>query len=297
MKKYPFFFFAAMIILIASICTPEVMYASLPKVEYIKAEKQSTEKTVTVSGKIKSEQENTQTADCAYIVSEVLVNAGDNIEKGDRILKVDTENTEKIYLQNGATYNGGLYITSDYSGTVNTVYVAKGATTTENTQLISIIDTDNLCAVLMIGEDVFSQIKIGQTLTITGSAFEGSYDGKITQIGAVATQSATSAVYVEAITEIESPDSKLKPGFNIKARIVINTKENALIIPSNCVSQDDNGEFVYKLNSNKVEKVYIKTGDITSKGTEIKSGIKDGEYIIANPESIEKDNSYVSFEE
>ncbi|MBQ5590684.1 MAG: hypothetical protein IIU65_03290, partial [Clostridia bacterium] len=39
MKKYPIFFLLAIIILIVSVITPNAVYASLPKVKYIKAVK------------------------------------------------------------------------------------------------------------------------------------------------------------------------------------------------------------------------------------------------------------------
>lgn len=293
MKKYPIFFFLAVIILIASVYTPEAMYASLPKVEYIKAEKQNTKKTITVSGKIEAKEEALQTADCIYVVSDVLVTTGDEVKKGDKILKIDTEQTELIYSENGETYSGTKYITSQYDGVVNNIFIADGCVTTENAQLVSFIDTDNLQATLLIGEDVFSKVKVGQSLTITGSAFEKSYKGSITNIGAVATQNTSSAAYVTATASIEEPDTALKSGFNIKAKIVTETLKDVLIIPSNCVSQDDNGEFVYRLNGNKSEKVYIKTDEITSKGTIITSGINEGDYIITNPDSVAKDDEYV----
>ncbi len=293
MKKYPIFFFLAVIILIASVYTPEAMYASLPKVEYIKAEKQNTKKTITVSGKIAAKEEALQTADCIYVVSDVLVTTGDEVKKGDKILKIDTEQTELIYSENGETYSGTKYITSQYDGVVNNIFIADGCVTTENAQLVSFIDTDNLQATLLIGEDVFSKVKVGQSLTITGSAFEKSYKGSITNIGAVATQNTSSAAYVTATASIEEPDTALKSGFNIKAKIVTETLKDVLIIPSNCVSQDDNGEFVYRLNGNKSEKVYIKTDEITSKGTIITSGINEGDYIITNPDSVAKDDEYV----
>lgn len=293
MKKYPIFFFTALIILIICVYTPEAMYASLPKVEYIKLTRKNTQKTVTVSGKIQSKEETVQTADCVYVISNVLVSTGDKIKKGDRILKVDIEATSLIYQENGETYNGSQYITSEFDGTVNNVSVTEGCVTTENAQLISIIDTDKLCVSLLIGEDVFSKVEIGQTLSITGSAFEKSYKGSVTNIGAVATQNTSSAAYICAEADIKNPDSDLKPGFNVKAKIVIEKIKDALIVPSNCISQDDNGEFVYRLIGNKAEKAYIKTDDITKDGTIVLSGINEGEYIAANPESIEKDNSYV----
>lgn len=292
MKKYPIFFFLALIILITCVYTPEAMYASLPKVEYIKLTRKNTQKTVTVTGKIESKEERVQTADCVYVISKVLVSSGDKIEKGDRILELDIDKTSLIYAENGEAYNGEKYILSEFGGTVNNVFIADDCVTTENAQLISVINSDSLCASLLIGEDVFSKVAVGQSLSITGSAFEKSYEGTISSIGAVATQSTSSAAYISATADIKNPDSDLKPGFNIKAKIITEKIDNALISPSGCISQDDNGEFVYKLIGNKAEKTYIKTGDITKDGTIILSGINEGEIVAADPEKIEN-NSYV----
>lgn len=297
MKKKPIFFFIAMVILMVSICTPDAIYASLPKVDYIKAELKNAEKTTTVSGKIESETENTQTADCSYIISEIIVKSGDMVKKGDKIAKIDYEETKSMYEKNGIEYTGDEFITADFSGTVNNIYITNGAALTENSQILSVIDTDSLRAVLDISEDVFPLIKQGQKITISGNALGNkTYSGKITSIGAVATQTSSSTT-VSATAKINNADEHLKPGFNIKAKILIKNIKDALIIPSECILQDDGGEFVYKLSNNKSEKVYIKTDEITSEGTIIKSGINEGDFIISNPDSIEKDNSDVAIRE
>ena len=85
MKKYPIFFFLSLIMLVVSIYTPEAMYASLPQVNYIKVKKQNANKTITVTGKIESKEENIQTADCVYFISDVLVSSGEKVEKGDNM--------------------------------------------------------------------------------------------------------------------------------------------------------------------------------------------------------------------
>ncbi len=52
MKKYSFLFFISLIVLIIGILTPELMYASLPKVDYLKVKKQNTNLAISVKGKI-----------------------------------------------------------------------------------------------------------------------------------------------------------------------------------------------------------------------------------------------------
>ncbi len=297
MKKYPFFFFAALIILLFSICTPQAMYASVPKISYIIAENKSAKITVNVSGKITSKQQNTQFSDKNYYISECLVKQNEQIEKGQNIFKIDTEKTKLLYAQTSESFIEQEYITSDYTGVVSNVLIENNTICKQGAPLLNFIDTKNLCATLYIGEDVFSQIKEGQNLTITGNAFDKKYSGKISQINAIANQTTSSATFIEATAEIDDIDDQLKPGFNIKAKIITKTIKDAIILHSSVISQDKKGEFVYKLVNNKAQKVYVKTGEITQKGTIVKKGIKDGDYIILKPDKIKKDDSFVSLEE
>ena len=287
MKKKPIFFLISVIILSISLYTPEAIYASLPKVNYIKAESKSAEKSVSVVGKIISKKEETQTADYPYVIKDVLVNVGDTVKKGDKILTIDYQKTKILFAQKELNYTGGKDVIADFSGTINGLFVQPGAVTAENSQLMTIIDTSSLCASLNISEDIFPLIKKGQKVTISGSALgKKTYDGKIVKIGAIATQNSAFGTYVNAIAKINNPDSNLKVGFNIKAKIRV---KKALILPSNCISQDDGGEFVYKLVNATAKKRYIKTDEITTKGTVITDGVKIGEYIVSNPTGFNKE--------
>ena len=253
--------------------------------------------TVNVSGKITSKQQNIQFANKTYYISECLIKQNEWVEKGKKIFKIDTEKTKLLYTQTQGIFPEEEYITSEYEGIVSDVLIENNSICKQTTPLLNFIDTKNLCATLYIGEDVFSQIKEGQNLIISGNAFSKKYTGKISQINAIANQTTSSATFIEATAEINNIDNQLKPGFNIKAKIITKTIKNAIILPSSVISQDNKGEFVYKLINNKAQKIYIKTGKITSKGTIIKSGIKNGDCIILSPDKIKKDDSFVSLEE
>ncbi len=290
MRKKPIFFLISVIILSISLYTPEAIYASLPKVNYIKAESKSAEKNVSVVGKIISKKEENQTADYPYVIKDVLVNVGDTVKKGDKILTIDYQKTKILFAQKELNYTGGEDVIADFSGTINGLFVQPGAVTAENSQLMTIIDTSSLCASLNISEDIFPLIKKGQKVTISGSALgKKTYDGKIVKIGAIATQNSAFGTYVTAIAKINNPDSNLKVGFNIKAKIRVKKINKALILPSNCISQDDGGEFVYKLVNATAKKHYIKTDEITTKGTVVTDGVKIGEYIVSNPTGFNKE--------
>lgn len=210
MKKYPLCLLISLIILIVSVATPEIMYSSLPSVDYIKTAKKSTDITVTVKGKILKETD------------------------------------------------GSLY------------------------------------AGIYIGEDVFPKIKRSQRAVISGSAFgEKEYKGEVEQIGEVI-EGDSAVNYILGKVKIFNKDKKIKVGFNIKVRITVKKVKNAVILPYSCIAQDEKGEFVYKVMGNSVEKAYIKTGEITADGTVVKSGVKENEYIVTNPENISENDRKVA---
>ena len=145
---------------------------------------------------------------------------------------------------------------------------------------------EKVFANLFISEDVFSKIKKGQNLTVSGSAFGNkTYKGKITQIGEVESGE-NSIAYVNARAKIKKRDKRLKSGFNIKADITVKKIKQKIIIPSYSILQDSGGEYIYKLNKNVAEKAYIKTGEMTNKGTVVKTNLKENEYIVLNPEKL-----------
>ncbi len=281
MKKYPFFFLLALIVLVVAICTPNIMQASLPKVDYITAKAQLAKKDITVSGKITPKQVNIQFASEMFFAKEILVAEGDKIKVGDKLIKTEQEN----------------YILSEFDGIVESVLAKENSVCQETEPIVNIINTDDLCATLLVGENVFSKVALGQKVKLSGNAFSKKYKATITQIGAVATASTNSATYVEVIAQIENPDEKLKPGFNVKAKINVEKQKGVVVLPSSVISQDEKGEFVYKLVGNKAKKVYVKTDDITKRGTIIKQGVEDGELVISNPQNLTKDDSYISLGE
>ncbi len=141
-----------------------------------------------------------------------------------------------------------------------------------------------LVAWLDLSEDVCSKIKVGQNVSITGSAFDNkSYKAEIVEISDTAYTSATGVVFVQAKAEISNPDKHLKSGYNIKGKIVVKELFGALVIPSQSILQDDDGEYVYKLYNSNSTKTYIKTGEVTSQGTVVRKGLEHTDYIVTNP--------------
>ena len=154
----------------------------------------------------------------------------------------------------------------------------------QTTQTTNLEDEEKV-AWLYLSEDICSRIKVGQSVSITGSAFENkSFKGKIIEISDVATTNSTGVVFLQAKAEIENPDNDLKVGYNIKAKVVVEHLSDVLLVPNECILQDDLGEYVYKIYDSTTTKTYIKTGEITSLGTVVTKGLKETDFLVTSPD-------------
>ncbi len=193
--------------------------------------------------------------------------------------KVDKKDVKiSVNVQGKLGYEDDMQTTVSQNSLFDTQFYQTTTTTTtakKNQKLVAWLD---------LSEDVCSKIKVGQSVSITGSAFDNkSYKAKITQISDSAYTNATGVVFVQAKAEISNPDKHLKSGYNIKGKIVVKELFDALVIPSESILQDDDGEYVYKLYNSNSTKTYIKTGEVTSQGTVVRKGLKPTDYIITNP--------------
>lgn len=110
------------------------------------------------------------------------------------------------------------------------------------------------------------------------------YKGTVTEVAFSVGQNFTYPV----IVKIENPSDDLRPGMpaEVTFNIEINSEvtETKLIVPVKAISNDSEGDFVYKLvkkegETYSAEKVLIKLGPLNDNGFEIIEGLKNGDLV------------------
>ena len=153
--------------------------------------------------------------------------------------------------------------------------------------------------IVELPELYLSSVAIGQDVIITGDAFSGKeYKGKITHIANTAKEKnsimGTSGVYVPIRISIQNADEKLKPGYSVSARICTEKRANAVVIPYQCIFQDQEGrEIVYVIKDDAIYRKRIITGLELSKETEVLYGLSSDEVVVENPEESWKNGQKV----
>lgn len=169
-------------------------------------------------------------------------------------------------------------------GTVIAVNINKGEVLSPGMPAIVIADTDNTLIEGYVYEKDLSNISAGMDVKII--ADDSSFMGKVTGIGKAAAELGEQASY-GAMTKIQiAPDGRFGkiPGADVDLEIALNSKENVLAIPIECLAT---GGYVYVVgNEDILEKRTVETGFKDTFYVEILSGLSPGEKVVLTPKNF-----------
>ncbi len=122
--------------------------------------------------------------------------------------------------------------------------------------------------------------KLAVTITIPGDSNNTPMTGKINFINN-AVDTATGTITLKA--EFDNADLKLVPGQLVNVSILLQTIDEALIVPKEAVNQGQNGQFVYRLMpDNTVTAVPVKVAYEEEGRMVIADGLKAGDRIVTD---------------
>ena len=324
MKKYLLLLLSTGIIIASILIYTFSVDSNTVKIGVLELKSQPVQNEVICSGKVEEVDFENVYLDMPVVVDKINFDVGDYIEKGEAIMQVDTAATyatisagvgtqglgdanisqEVINMYTGSS---GLSMDSyDYSSIPERIYASINASMGEiawtSSSIATISDLSSLQVKISVDENDISDINIGQSVKITGSGFKDKeYHGTVQKIYPSARQQqlgTNTETVVDAIVSIDDADEYIKPGFNIDAAIVTDVQSTALVVPYECIRQDDNGqEYVYVYNAKSARRVNIQSSEEIAAGAVISSGLKDGDRVITNPDDIASTGMRVEVEQ
>ncbi|MCM8759115.1 MAG: efflux RND transporter periplasmic adaptor subunit [Candidatus Omnitrophica bacterium] len=144
--------------------------------------------------------------------------------------------------------------------------------------LMTLYNIEKLDAQMKVPEVYIPSIKKGLDAKIEVDALGNeTFYGKIIKIsGAPEPKTRMFVVHISFFKK----DPRLKPGMFARAKIVIDRKSNALIIPSQAIFEQEGKKFVYIVENQQAKKVEITTGQESNGKIEILSGLSAGDHVI-----------------
>lgn len=177
-------------------------------------------------------------------------------------------------------------ITSPFTGVVTMRYADTGsliqAGTSSDTQsmpVVRVAQSDLLRLRMPVPENDVPYIHIGGEVQIKVNATGRTFTGKIVRFSrALDTNTRTMLTEVD----VPNPDLILSPGMYAETEIQLQQKNKTLILPAEAVVQNGNHTYVLVVDStNHVERRNVTLGIETANQTEILSGLRVGESVIA----------------
>lgn len=230
------------------------------------------------SGSLQLINSDTYTAEGAGDVRAVYISAGDNVTKGQKLLR----------LSNGQT------VSAEFDGRVNQLFVSVGDTVSQGDSLVQIADFDHMKVSIRVDEYDISDVHVGQTCRVTMTATEQTVETVIDAINYISV-SAGNVAYYTATAYVDVPEG-VYPGMQATISIPQEEAQDVVILRLDAISFDETNQayVLRELSDGTMEKVSITTGVSNGNYVEIKSGLNTGDIVYAQSE--EKSSSTSLFD-
>jgi multidrug efflux pump subunit AcrA (membrane-fusion protein) len=147
-------------------------------------------------------------------------------------------------------------------------------------KVVTIVRTNPLRIKIDIPEQAIPEIKVGQSVSMTTSAWpDKNFSGHIARIAPAVTANSRT-LSVEA--EIENSSGALKPGQFATVRILQSRSEPAVLVPSRSVVTEAGVSRVYVIKDGHAEQRLVQLGQTEGDLVEVKTGVSADEQVITS---------------
>jgi membrane fusion protein, multidrug efflux system len=179
-------------------------------------------------------------------------------------------------------------VRAPFDGELGVRHVEVGQYLTAGTMIVTLTDLSMLYANFTVTEKQSAQLKVGQTVRVQVDAYpKRNFEGKITTIEPQISAD-TRNIHVQAT--IANPDLILKTGMFTTTTVVLPDKPAVVTVPETAVDYTLYGDSVFLLTEKKEDdgktsltavRTFVRTGNRIEGRTEILSGVKPGDRVVA----------------
>ena len=184
----------------------------------------------------------------------------------------------KANLDRTETLLGFCRITAPFAGIVTSRKVDPGAfipaatgSTAANAALFTVMDFSKVRVQSAVPEAEVPFIKVGLPASVIVEELRGTaWEGRITRFSQ-ALDEATRTMLTEI--ELPNPAGELRPGMYARVRIIVETRPDALTIPSEALLAEKTRNSVFTIADNKAKRLTVRTGFNDGGRVEILEGV------------------------
>jgi RND family efflux transporter MFP subunit len=170
-------------------------------------------------------------------------------------------------------------IVSPIDGVVTDRPLNPGEMASSTTPLITVMNLSQIVARAHIDQQEASQLKVGNTATVSVPGQPGAVKGKVSLVSpALDVNSTTVEVWVQA----PNPGERLKPGSGVRVEIVAQAVPHAIVIPAEALLTNSDGQtsVIVLDTENKPHKKKVKVGIRDVGDVQVTEGLQGGERVV-----------------
>ena len=185
-------------------------------------------------------------------------------------------------------------IRAPFDGVVSKKYTEVGELLTPGKQIVTIVNPGKIYVLATIDEVDVGRLKLNQPVAITVDAFPGEkFAGTVRRISPIVSGGKLETRTADVWIYFDKKDHRMKPGMSADIEILIATLQNVLSVPSQAIIDRDGKKQVYLLEGKAVRPgdpavarlKPVEIGESNWIASEIKSGLKAGDYVVTTPEA------------
>jgi len=175
-------------------------------------------------------------------------------------------------------------LVAPFDGVVTAVNITLGQNVTTGAAqgAVQLADLDNLEIVVNMAEVDVSKIKVDQAAQVTLDALpDQTLRGRVTLV-APAGVTSQGVVNYPVTVRLDSPPAAVKTGMTANVNIVIDQRNNVLVVPNRALRSQGRQRYVTVLFEGNQMAVQVVAGLSGDTNTEIVSGLKEGDEVVLN---------------
>lgn len=170
-------------------------------------------------------------------------------------------------------------IRAPFDGIIGLKSISPGSYVSPATSIATIQNINPVKIDFSVPEKYFSRVKAGNEIHFRIQGSDKDYTGKVYAVEPKINL-ATRTLQVRAISQNER--SEIFPGSFAEIDIILEEKNNALMLPSESVVPDLEGKKVYKINNGKAQQLAVETGIRQEREVEVVKGVAVGDTIVTS---------------
>ena len=176
-------------------------------------------------------------------------------------------------------------IIAPFSGVIDELITEKGQVVGPGQGLMRIVNLNNMFVSTAVPESYIGKLKVGTVVNVYLASLGKTYVGKIRQVANnINPNNRSFGIEVS----VPNAENLLRPNQVAKLKIIDYTNANAVVVPSNVIQVDGNGDqFVFEATSIKdkmgiAKKVIVKVGKTSENFTEILGGLEPKTVVVSD---------------